>query len=109
MNARLIRGLIAACSIALSQGIGAASIPPELAMPAPSIDDGVAELPRYDGGSPEVWLYSQPAAKQDDGLGQLPAYAHWRDPWVFAHPAQKLDSGLDAVGAPARLASRGRE
>jgi hypothetical protein len=107
MNARLICGLAAACSIAFPQAFAATAVPADLAVPAPSLDDGLGELPRYDGVSIEVWLYSQPAAKQDDGLGRLPAYAQWTEVWVFAHPAQKIDGGLDAVAAPARLASRG--
>jgi len=109
MKARLICVLAAACSIALPQAVAATEVPAALATPAQSIDDGLGDAPRYDGGSPEVWVYSQPAAKQDGGLAELPAYAEWREPWVFAHPAPKVDNGLSRVTGATRVAARGNE
>lgn len=106
MNARLVGGLLAACSILVSQSVLAADPVKAFAEPAAKQDSGLGDLPAYKGGSPEVWVYSQPAAKQDSGLGELTPASVAREVWMHQYPAAKVDSGLGEPQAPARMAAR---
>jgi hypothetical protein len=105
MKSHVIRAALAASCVVFSPLAAATDIDPALLTPAPRMDSGLGDLPRYTG-SPAIWLYSQPAAKQDSGLGMLPAAANSKEVWMHMQPAPKVDSGLGELTAPARVAGR---
>ena len=109
MSKRLIAGLIAASAVVLSSAAVAGDDPTEAYMkPAPTVDNGLGEMPRYDGRtSPEAWVYMQPVSRQDSGLGAMSAADNVREPWMYMQPAAKIDSGLGAQPVPARVADSG--
>lgn len=109
MSKRLFAGLVAASAIVLSPAAFAGDDPAEAYMkPAPGIDSGLGDMPRYDARvSPEIWVYMQPAARQDSGLGSMPTAENLHEPWLYMQPAAKIDSGLGEQAAPARVADIG--
>jgi len=109
MSKRLFAGLIAASAVVLSPTAFAGDDPTAAYMnPAPGIDSGLGDMPRYDARlSPEIWVHMQPAARQDSGLGTMPTAGNLHEPWLYMQPAAKIDSGLGGEAAPARVADIG--
>jgi hypothetical protein len=105
MKSHLIGTMLAASCVVFSPFASAADIDSALLTPAPRVDNGVGELPRYTG-SPDVWVYAQPAAKTDNGLGAVQVSSDSKEVWLHMQPAPKMDSGLGEITAPARLARR---